>query len=66
MPPVPTALGTLRISSDRSSDFRQSCNRYGCDVTLTAAQIIDHVNASLTRINPDHESVVVPAAEVVF
>jgi len=33
---------------------------------LTAPQIIAHVNASLTGINPDHESVVVPAAEVVF
>ncbi len=34
--------------------------------TLTAPQIIAHVNASVTGINPDHESVVVPAAEVVF
>jgi nicotinamidase-related amidase len=33
---------------------------------LTAPQIIAHLNASVPGINPDHESVVVPAAEVVF
>lgn len=33
---------------------------------LAAPQIIAHVNASIGGINPDHESVVVAAAEVVF
>ncbi len=36
------------------------------NAVLTAPQIIAHVNASVPGINPDHRSVVVAAAEVVF